>query len=124
MTTDHLDEQIELLKRKIDSRYRQSIDVGRGWYQIVLDCDHELTVIDQSYTLYQIKEKFGGLRYYMSSAHPSARDVVTWYEKRAATTCEVTGQPGVLMHRGLWLKTLSPGAVEADPWLSGYRPIT
>ena len=93
--------QIEALKEKIAPEYPKSIDVDEGWYQLVIDCDKELTAIDPYYRIFQIKEKFGGLRYYF---HPSQSDtskamseVVSKYEAIAARTCEATGGSGVLM---------------------------
>ncbi len=105
--------QIEELKKKILPGYWPSIDVDEGWYQLVLDCDRELTQIDPGYQIVQIKQKFGGLRYYFESSLSSARkamdDVVTKYEAVAAVTCEATGNPGVLMRsEGGWVKTLDP----------------
>ena len=105
--------QIEALKEKIVPEYPKSIDVDEGWYQLVIDCDKELTAIDPHYRIFQIKEKFGGLRYYF---HPSQSDtskamneVVSKYEAIAARTCEATGGPGVLMKSiGGWRKTLNP----------------
>ena len=105
--------QVEKLKDKILPEYYKSIDVDEGWYQLIVDCDKELTAIDPNYQIFQIKQKFGGLRYYV---HPSQSDtskamheVVTKYEKIAAATCEATGNPGVLMRsRSGWLKTLDP----------------
>lgn len=118
-----LDEQIKRLEKKIAPGYWSSIDVGPGWYQIVLDCDQELTTVDPHYTLYQVKEKFGGLRYYCASRHPSVPAIVKWYEARASETCEVTGRPGVLMSCGGWLQTLNPRLVKSDPRYFGYTPV-
>jgi hypothetical protein len=105
--------QIEELKKKILPGYWPSVDVDEGWYQLVLDCDRELTQIDPGYQIVQIKQKFGGLRYYfeslLSSAGKAMDDVVTKYEAVAAVTCEATGNPGVLMRsEGGWVKTLDP----------------
>ena len=105
--------QIEALKEKIVTEYPKSIDIDEGWYQLVIDCDKELIAIDPHYRIFQIKEKFGGLRYYF---HPSQSDtskamneVVSKYEAIAARTCEATGEPGVLMKSiGGWRKTLNP----------------
>lgn len=105
--------QIEELKKKILPGYWQSVDVDEGWYQIVLDCDRELTQIDPGYQIAQIKQKFGGLRYYfqpsLSHTQKDMDDVVTKYEAVAAVTCEATGNPGVLMKsEGGWVRTLDP----------------
>ncbi|MGV7636565.1 hypothetical protein PJI23_29570, partial [Mycobacterium kansasii] len=37
-----------------------SLDVGPGWYRLIVDLDRELAAIDPGYQLIQIKEKFGG----------------------------------------------------------------
>lgn len=105
--------QIEALKEKIAPEYSKSIDVDEGWYQLVIDCDKELTAIDPHYRVFQIKEKFGGLRYYFHSSQSDTLNamnkVVSKYEAIAAKTCEATGGPGVLMKSiGGWRKTLNP----------------
>lgn len=118
--------QIEELKKKIVPEYWKSIDVDEGWYQIVVDCDKELTAIDPHYQIFQIKEKFGGLRYYF---HPSQSDtskamneVVSKYEAIAARTCEATGRPGVLMKSiGGWQKTLNPEYAASAMHYSRYK---
>ena len=108
--------QIEELKKKIVPEYWKSIDVGEGWYQLVIDCDKELTGVDPNYQIYQVKEKFGGLRYYtkpsnLDDKHTLMRigDIISKYEDIAWKTCSATGKPGVLMKSiGGWLKTLNP----------------
>ena len=108
--------QVEALKKKIVPEYWKSIDVDEGWYQLVVDCDKELTAIDPNYGVFQIKEKFGALRYYMSPSNdttPEQRDamwaITSKYEELSKTVCEATGQPGVLMKSiGGWRKTLNP----------------
>lgn len=111
-----LQKQIEKLKQKIVPGYRKSIDVDEGWYQLVVDCDKELTGVDPNYQIYQVKEKFGGLRYYtrpsnLDDKHTLMRigDIISKYEDIAWTTCSATGAPGVLMKSiGGWRKTLNP----------------
>ncbi len=105
--------QIEELKKKIAPEYWKSIDVDEGWYQLIVDCDKELTAIDPNYQIFQVKQKFGGLRYYFqpsqSDTSVAMREVVAKYEAIAASTCEATGKPGVLMESiGGWRKTLDP----------------
>jgi len=106
--------KIEKLKEKIDPDYWKSIDVDEGWYQIVIDCDTELSAIDPHYKILQIKEKFGGLRYYIKPSETCYElrrlgEIVSKYEEIASKTCEVTGEPGVLMKSiGGWRKTLNP----------------
>lgn len=35
-------------------------------------------------------------------------EIIAEYEDRSARTCEITGNPGVMMHHGYWYKTLDP----------------
>lgn len=108
--------QIEALKEKISPSFGKYISVDEGWYQIVVDCDKELRAIDPNYQILQIKEKFGGLRYYMTPCNDTTEEqrdkmyeVISKYEAIAARTCEATGKPGVLMKSiGGWLRTLNP----------------
>lgn len=80
------------------------ISVGPGWFDLVLSLDETLAEIDPDYTIAQVKEKFGGLRYY---ANPSAtytfdgdlRDspffkAITAAEADSFRTCEDCGAPG------------------------------
>jgi len=46
-------------------------------------------------------------------------EIVDEYEEKSAVTCELTGNPGEMMRRGYWYKTLSK---EAAP--EGYVPIS
>jgi hypothetical protein len=111
-----LQRQIEKLKQKIVPGYRKSIDVDEGWYQLVVDCDKELTGVDPNYQIYRVKEKFGGLHYYVRPSNLDDKDIpkriadiVAKYEDIASRTCSATGRQGVLMKStGGWGKTLNP----------------
>jgi len=120
--------KIEALKSKIDPNYGQYISVDEGWYQIVVDCDKELTAIDPNYRIFQIKEKFGGLRYYFqpsqSDTLEAMNEVVSKYEEMASRTCEATGMPGVLMKSSTGrVKTLSPDYVSESEHYARYSII-
>jgi hypothetical protein len=124
--------KVEALKKKISPPYGQYVTVGEGWYQIIVDCNEELTAIDPLYSVLQIKEKFGHLRYYMSPSNDTTAEqrdamyeVVSKYEKIAACTCEVTGLPGVLMKSiGGWLKTLNPEYLASTRHYARYTVVT
>ena len=51
------------------------IGVDEGWYLIVADCDRDLTAINPDYQILQIKEKFGGLRYYIKPVNATTKEV-------------------------------------------------
>lgn len=108
--------KIEKLKGRILSTFSYTIDVDEGWYQIIVDCDEELAVIDPGYKILQVKEKFGGLRFYFQASEINDHEliknmqvVVRKYEVVAGKTCEATGKEGVLMKSiGGRFKTLNP----------------
>ena len=97
---------------RINPDYGVYVSCDEGWWHLVAMCDKELSVIDSDYTIFQIKEKFGGLRYYSSPSNPelfkTMNAIVAKYEKMCSATCEVTGQHGRLMSDGLgMLRTLN-----------------
>jgi hypothetical protein len=121
--------QIQAIKEKISPEYMQVIQVDEGWHQLVVDCDRELSLFDPHYKIIQVKEKFGGLRYYIK---PSATcyeqrrlsDILLKYEEIAAKTCEATGKPGVLMKSiGGWYKTLNPEYAESALHYAKYTEV-
>ena len=118
--------EIEELKKKIVPEYWKSIDVDEGWYQLIVDCDKELTAIDPNYQIFQVKQKFGGLRYYVqpsqSDTLKAINEVISKYEAIAAKTCEATGKPGVLMKSiGGWYKTLNEEYAASTLHYSRYK---
>ena len=53
----------------------------------------------------QVKEKFGTLSFYMSSATDEMYDLIREAERKSGKTCEVCSKPGVLRGGG-WIKCL------------------
>lgn len=53
----------------------------------------------------QVKEKFGGLRFYYKGGDEHISGMVRMAESWASITCEVCGQPGEIRQGG-WIKTL------------------
>jgi hypothetical protein len=73
-------------------------EAGEGWKNIVQATHNKLKYIDPNYKIAQIKEKFGGLRYYFDSsieygsiAHDIMHDVVRFAEYEATKVCQVCG---------------------------------
>lgn len=87
---------------RFDEGWIKSIDCGDGWEQIILDLDADLTEMDPNYRIQQIKEKFGGLRYYIEHDHGDHDWKTCPLEARiraaeiaAINTCEVCGKHGM-----------------------------
>ena len=122
--------QVENLKNKMTPDSYKYIGVDEGWYLIVADCDRDLTAINPDYQILQIKEKFGGLRFYIKPINATPKEikgmnkVIRRYEGVASKTCEATGLSGVLMKSvGGWLKTLNPEYASASLHYARYEVV-
>ena len=78
--------------------------VGQGWRSLVQPlielCEqHDVLIM-------QVKEKYGGLRYYIGSANKEFFDAIDAAEKESYKTCEQCGEPGVLRDDLGWISTL------------------
>lgn len=101
--------------------------VGDGWAPIVNKLYEDLRAIDPEFVCQQVKEKFGGLRFYFDvsegASDEAAKEMDRLVDKakyQCAVTCEFCGDPGKLREQG-WLKTLcDPCAVKY--YDEGKRP--
>jgi hypothetical protein len=100
-----------------------SAGVGPGWEPLVDELHAKVLEIEPEIVVDQVKEKFGGLRYYVAGA-PIRLDKVTQinalvkeYEGRSFMVCEWCGaSEGVETSSGTsqrWLKSLCPAHREA-----------
>ena len=95
--------------------------IGPGWEPMVYTLDKFLQSIDPNYKVLQVKEKFGGLRFYYEvsatatdDAVRQARALVSFAEALSFETCEECGASGTLLDVGGWWRTLcSPCAEKA-----------
>jgi len=80
--------------------------VGRGWSDLVTRLIEDLEKLGWDGTLLQIKEKFGGLRFYVGTASDAIYDRILDVEDESFKVCEVCGQPGNCVNRYGWMKTV------------------
>lgn len=66
---------------------------------------HEIKNPTPQVIVHQIKEKFGGLRFYYEGGDDYVYGLVSMAEAWAANTCEKCGESGKLRHGG-WIRTL------------------
>lgn len=92
-----------------------SLDIGDGWIPLVEQCFDEILEIvgekedEDAYIPFrtmQIKEKFGGLRIYLSSYRPEIENIVDKYEMKSFEICEECGKKGDTKSVGGWFVTL------------------
>ena len=98
-----------------------------GWQPMVEElCSKVAQIVDEhnlTFEIGQIKEKFGGLRFYYSyegDRVDEISDLIHGAEERSFNVCEVTGEEGDLCIKGKgygWMKTLSPSEAERQ----GYK---
>jgi len=81
------------------------LDIGPGWYKLVKNLIEELIAAGWDKQICQVKEKFGGLRFYTNAMSDECHDIVSKYEKLSYETCEKCGEPGGL-RKGGWISTL------------------
>lgn len=88
------------------------IDVGPGWFPLLVRLDKHLESIAPACVLYQCKSKFGVLRYYASatgdgSPEPEPFDqAIAAAEAESAGMCELCGAPAGQYVIDLWVYTL------------------
>ena len=99
-------------------------EVGKGWRELLVELDAKLSETWPNYIIYQVKEKFGTLRYYATHQNEDKEeqhvhsdhtawnehnatfhDIIREYETRSAQICEHCGQPGHLGRENYWWAT-------------------
>ena len=85
-------------------------DVPDGWWNLVGDTDAKMMFLDPEYTIAQVKEKFGELRFYFDTNTEGLvaeimRDVAHQGEARSRYLCETCGKYGQLRSLS-WIRTL------------------
>lgn len=85
-----------------------------GWISLVAELDAKLAEINPDYTVDQVKEKFGGLRFYFESdvEHDRMRAIVAEAEEQSFGLCQRCGKPGKLASRPAWYSTLCDAHAE------------
>ena len=88
---------------------------GEGWWPILeklcsniqshLDWKNKQSEVVPQVTVAQIKEKFGGLRFYYDGGDEHVNGMVRMAESWADASCEECGSPGKRRDGG-WIKTL------------------
>jgi hypothetical protein len=92
------------------------LGIGDGWYYL-LDtlCRHLQWLTDKKdmpqVTATQIKEKFGGLRFYIGGASDIQHELISFTESLSYHICEQCGNPGE-KRMGGWIKVLCDVCLE------------
>jgi hypothetical protein len=80
--------------------------VGVGWYPLIKDLISDLIELGWDKQTCQVKEKFGGLRFYINGASDGVHKRIGVAEKLSYETCETCGEKGELRTNIGWHTTL------------------
>ena len=76
-----------------------------GWFQLIWDLCEKLKASGFDKRVQQVKEKFGGLRFYVESATNEQWDIIRDAEILSYQTCEYCGEEGEIRNTS-WMRTL------------------
>lgn len=87
----------------VDSSF---FSIGKGWYPIVKKLIEDLIELGWDKQIIQVKEKFGGLRFYINDGSIEIYDRISEAEKSSYETCEICGEQGKVRTDIGWLSNL------------------
>jgi len=85
------------------------IECNDGWYDLVYDLCERIMALNPSenFKAAQVKEKFGGLRFYVDGSTVEINKLIDVAEEISYTVCETCGSKEKVSISGLnWVKTL------------------
>jgi hypothetical protein len=81
-------------------------DCEVGWYPLIQKLIEDLIVLGWDKNISQVKEKFGGLRFYIGSGTEEIFERIIQAEKESYSICEICGEPGESRRVNGWYYTL------------------
>lgn len=69
----------------------------------------------------QVKEKFGGLRFYVGSAPEYVHNIISFAESLSYHICELCGSTKDIGMTQGWLKTVCKSCAETDQWVKSRQ---
>lgn len=82
-------------------------ECGDGWFDLIYRLCEDLNQMElpEGFEVVQVKEKFGGLRFYPDFGTEEIFNRINLAEEESYRTCEVCGKPGK-PNKGSWIRTL------------------
>jgi hypothetical protein len=114
MTKEEMNEYLESIGGLENGFYsdRPSIkhcevfDVDSGWYPIIKDLIEDLIKLGWDKQICQVKEKFGGLRFYINTGSDEIFKRIHSAENQSYEICETCGEKGEMRTDLGWYSTL------------------
>ncbi len=80
---------------------------GDGWFEIIKNLSEKISEISPETEAVQVKEKFGGLRFYISTGSDEVYDLINEAEDKSYRICEKCGSEENVTTEGPgWIFTL------------------
>lgn len=80
--------------------------IHSGWYQLIHDLISKLLETNWNKLATQVKEKFGGLRFYIDEGSDEIYNIINEHEQLSYFICERCGEKGSLRRDIGWWRTL------------------
>lgn len=96
--------------KRIDSAYFFSF--SEGWYALTAQLIKDCLAAGWDGELYQSKEKFGGLRFYIGSGNETIWNIIQKAEGDSYGTCEMCGTTEQIGHTRGWISTFCKPCAE------------
>ena len=114
MTRDELDDYLDSIGGLVNGMWAEPrppitsnfFSTGDGWNQLIKELIEELMALGWDRKVTQVKEKFGGLRFYIGGGSKEVHDAINRAENKSYTICEDCGSPGKLRSNRYWELTL------------------
>lgn len=102
-------QEFEFIRKSLKSEVRWpfpmfGIEHDSGWDELVYNLCKDLNDMGFDGDVHQIKEKLGGLRFYISGGSDAVHERISEAERESYKTCEICGKPGKVKDNRGWLK--------------------
>jgi hypothetical protein len=87
-------------------KHCEVFDVDSGWYPIIKDLIEDLIKLGWDKQICQVKEKFGGLRFYINTGSDEIFKRIHLAENQSYEICETCGEKGDMRTDLGWYSTL------------------
>ena len=97
----------EQIQKRIDAGMGCGSGIGEGWMELVTQLDKDVAQLDPDYVIDQVKEKFGGLRYYITISEGVDQETrekiwntIHEAEEKSFDICDICGEAGKRVNVG------------------------
>lgn len=88
------------------SHYKSYYPVSEGWRELVEKLVNDIIAIDATVEVAQVKEKYGGLRFYIYGGNEEIQELIARAEQESYKICEECGTRDDVTTEGGWILTL------------------